>query len=130
MQGSLQRILQEIMQKILLGTSDAWSTIRLSHRPSDPAYYIVNWRILWTSCFKVGHTHWQSFSHLFDARIGIIWKNDCLLIYQHRITVNPANLPHCVWMGYSIYRQMLFFHPHLHIKFNKSSYIAGICFRM
>ena len=32
-------------KKIILGTSDAWSTIRLSHRPSDPAYYIVNWRI-------------------------------------------------------------------------------------
>ena len=30
-------------KKIILGTSDsdAWSTIRLSHRPSDPAYYIV-----------------------------------------------------------------------------------------
>ena len=41
----LQRISQEIMKKIILGTSDAWSTIRLSHRPSDPAYYIVNWRI-------------------------------------------------------------------------------------
>ena len=34
-------------KKIILGTSDAWSTIRLSHRPSNPAYYIVNWRILW-----------------------------------------------------------------------------------
>ena len=32
-------------KKIILGTSDAWSTIRLSHHPSDPAYYIVNWRI-------------------------------------------------------------------------------------
>ena len=32
-------------KKIILGTSDAWSMIRLSHRPSDPAYYIVNWRI-------------------------------------------------------------------------------------
>ena len=26
----------------VLGTSDAWSTIRLSHRLSNPAYYIVN----------------------------------------------------------------------------------------
>ena len=39
----LQRILQEIMKKkIILGTSDTWSRIRFSHRPSDPAYYIVN----------------------------------------------------------------------------------------
>ena len=29
----------------VLGTSNAWSTIHLSHRPSDQAYYIVNWRI-------------------------------------------------------------------------------------
>ena len=34
----LQRILQEIMKKIILGTSDAWSTIHLSHRPSDRAW--------------------------------------------------------------------------------------------
>ena len=45
MKGFLQRILQEIMKKILLGKSDTWSTIHLSHRPSNPAYYIVNWRI-------------------------------------------------------------------------------------
>ena len=32
-------------KKIILGTSDAWSTIHLSHRPSDLPYYIVNWRI-------------------------------------------------------------------------------------
>ena len=40
MKGFLQRILQEIMKKIILGTSDAWSMRRSSHRPSDPAYYI------------------------------------------------------------------------------------------
>ena len=32
-------------KKIILGTSDAWSTIHLSHRPSNPAYYISDWRI-------------------------------------------------------------------------------------
>ena len=37
MKGFLQSILQEIMKKITLGTSDAWSTIHLSRRPSDPA---------------------------------------------------------------------------------------------
>ena len=31
--------------KKMLGTSDAWSTIHLSHRPGKPAYYVVNWRI-------------------------------------------------------------------------------------
>ena len=33
----------------MLGTSDAWSTSRLSHRPSELAYYIVDCRILSTS---------------------------------------------------------------------------------
>ena len=33
-------------KNIILGTSDTWSIIRLSHRQSDPAYYIVNWQIL------------------------------------------------------------------------------------
>ena len=29
-------------KKIILGTSDIWSTSRLSHRPSEPAYYILD----------------------------------------------------------------------------------------
>ena len=33
-------------EKKKLGTSDAWSTSHLSHRPSEPAYYIVDCRIL------------------------------------------------------------------------------------
>ena len=32
--------------KIILGTSDTWTTSGLSHRPSEPAYYIVDCRIL------------------------------------------------------------------------------------
>ena len=31
----------------MLGTSDAWSMRRSSHRPSDPAYYIEDFRIYW-----------------------------------------------------------------------------------
>ena len=30
-------------KKIILGTSDAWSTSCLSHRPSKPAYHIVDY---------------------------------------------------------------------------------------
>ena len=33
-------------EKKILGMSDAWSTSRLSHRSSEPAYYIVDCRIL------------------------------------------------------------------------------------
>ena len=32
-------------EKIMLGTSDAWSMSRLSHQPSKPAYYILDCRI-------------------------------------------------------------------------------------
>ena len=33
------------MKKIMLGTSDTWLMSRLSHRPSNPAYYIEDCRI-------------------------------------------------------------------------------------
>ena len=33
------------MKKKILETSAAWSTSRLSHRPSKPAYYIVDCQI-------------------------------------------------------------------------------------
>ena len=32
-------------KRIMLGTSDAWSMSHLSHRPSNPAYYIEDCRI-------------------------------------------------------------------------------------
>ena len=35
-----------IYEKKIMGTSDAWSMICLSHRPGEPAYYIVDWQIL------------------------------------------------------------------------------------
>ena len=34
------------MKKIMLRTSDAWSTSHLSQQPSKPAYHIVDCRIL------------------------------------------------------------------------------------
>ena len=37
-------------ERKILGTSDAWSTSRLSHWPSKPAYYIVDCRILEKCC--------------------------------------------------------------------------------
>ena len=46
-------------EKKILETSDAWSTSRLSHRPSKPAYYIVDcwiFRMIWvyvTVCWWV-----------------------------------------------------------------------------
>ena len=41
----MQRFLQEIMKKkIILGTSDAWSTSHLSNLPREPAYSIEDWQ--------------------------------------------------------------------------------------
>ena len=37
------------MKKIMLGTSDKWSTSHLSQQPSEPAYYVVDLRILGTN---------------------------------------------------------------------------------
>ena len=44
--GFCKELCKILWKKIILGTSDAWSTSRLSHRPSELAYYIVNRRIL------------------------------------------------------------------------------------
>ena len=44
--GGKQVNFQEIMKKIILGTSDALSMRRSSHRPSNLAYYIEDCRIL------------------------------------------------------------------------------------
>ena len=38
------------IKNIILGTSDSWLTIRLYHCPSNPAYYIVDWRIFAEAC--------------------------------------------------------------------------------
>ena len=32
-------------KKVMLGTSDAWSTSRSSHQPSEPVYYIEDCQI-------------------------------------------------------------------------------------
>ena len=42
--------------KKILGTSDTWSTIRLSHRPSKPVYYIVDCRI-YTVFLSIPYLH-------------------------------------------------------------------------
>ena len=41
----MQRILQEIMKKMIVGTSDPWSMSHSSQRPSEPVYYIEDCRI-------------------------------------------------------------------------------------
>ena len=53
-------------EKIMLGTSDAWSTSHLSHRSSEPAYYIVDCRILiWLRCLykNLNSLIWQGWQY-------------------------------------------------------------------
>ena len=47
----LQRILQEIIKKIILGTLDAWLTIHLSHGPSDRAWIYLRLTNFYFSIF-------------------------------------------------------------------------------
>ena len=42
-------------EKKILGTSDAWLMIRLSHRPSKPADYIVYLRIFDVTAATLGY---------------------------------------------------------------------------
>ena len=51
------------MKKKILGMSDAWSTIRLSHWPSEPVYYIVDCRI--SDLISICHSQWCFFLQLF-----------------------------------------------------------------
>ena len=58
------------MKKIILGTSDSWSTIRLSHRPSNPAYYIEDCRIsnvVTNLLLDFKKSYWLSWNLLLDG---------------------------------------------------------------
>ena len=50
------------MKKIMLGTSDAWSMSHSFHRPSEPAYYIEDCRILSICGSKNIYSNCQDFS--------------------------------------------------------------------
>ena len=95
MKWFLQRMLQEIIKKNemifaknvarnykkkMLGTSDACSMSHLSHRPSEPAYYIVNWPI-------PNHTAWmQKFFFL-------IWPLYTLVHFRGKYGEATVNVP-------------------------------------
>ena len=52
-------------RKLILGTSDAWSTSRLSHQTNNPAYYIEDCRIYSSSgSFKIVDTLTPSMSEV------------------------------------------------------------------
>ena len=67
----------------------------------------------------------------FDDWIGF-FANHSTEMQQIDINLAPPvdNALLCEVPINSIDKSFFFFHPHLHIKSNKSAYIAGICFRM
>ena len=63
------------MKKIMLGTSDAWSMSRSSHRPSNPANYIEDCRI-----FSGGGV--SSHIYLRSIASNVTLKAFCLMPYS------------------------------------------------
>ena len=57
-------------KKIILGTSDAWSTSCLSHRYSEPAYYIVDWWI--STCGVAQYNSWANSFYIQFAQLGFV----------------------------------------------------------
>ena len=77
----LQRILQEIMKKkIILGTSDAWSTIHLSHWPSDRAWIYLRL----TNSYSYPTIIWSFFQEKYKPRV-IIARIDWLSCVNEKI---------------------------------------------
>ena len=56
----------ENYEKKMLGTSDARSTGHLSHRPSEPAYYIVDHSRRLFSCATTLYTHMSRGRHSYS----------------------------------------------------------------
>ena len=52
------------MKRIMLGTSETWSTSHLSQQPSKPVYYIVDCRIF-EGCFYTRYFFFFSKSQLY-----------------------------------------------------------------
>ena len=52
------------LKKIMLGTSDAWSTIRLSNRPSDPAWIYLRLTDFWSGMRRLGICTMYSYCNL------------------------------------------------------------------
>ena len=97
MKGFLQRILQEIMKKIILGTSDAWSMRRLSQRPS-----VLYWRLSNLKLTKSNPFEFQIGARILVWQIQSEWLflNFCDLLsiyelYWHKTLLNKVTKTLC-----------------------------------
>ena len=95
MNGFLQRILQEIMKKKILGRSDSWPMRRSSHQPSDPVYYIEDCRIF-IQMFLV----YNSGSHYVVAAIRK-WQDIIKALIRYYSTYNIV-IWHSLGSSYAI----------------------------
>ena len=74
MKGFFQRILQEIMKKMMLGTSDGWLMRQSYHLPSYPSYHIEDCRIYAISMAAPWVTRfYQGFVWLFPIEVTEIY---------------------------------------------------------
>ena len=99
-----QRILQEIMKKIILGTSDTWSMSHLSWRTKEPAYYNGDCQIftclLWL--YRIRSAHWFSDRLNYISKALLCWLSsvcsDRLVKFlTFRIHILRFSNPHLVF---------------------------------
>ena len=57
--GFCKEFCKILWKKIIFGTSETWLTSRLSHRPSEPAYYIVDCQIWKPRRHSSKYWHWN-----------------------------------------------------------------------
>ena len=63
------------MNKIMLRTSDAWLTSRLSHRTSKQAYHIEDWRIRDHTCVFGLFILYKKFCPAIFLHFWMVWTN-------------------------------------------------------
>ena len=107
----LQRILHEIMKKIILGTSDAWWMSHLSQWSSERAYYIVDCRIFRSSTLHGSFTFVKMFLY------GV-WG-----VYNSDYTVQPA----CYYFWLLVlcsYSRLFSFYSPMHLIYRYAATLA------
>ena len=89
-------------KKIILGTSDAWSTSHLSQRTSKPAYYIVHCRIL--GIFFIPYMYYRYtkdnfFPQTWQSFLCLVSFSNCMFSFpdsRRRLSISgagPRQLP-------------------------------------
>ena len=80
-------------KRIMLGTSDTWSTSRLSHRLSKTASYIVDWRIstVLSHFSKEKSTMYHLAQQAKPHSHSIHWMREKCILFQFPMQANQPN---------------------------------------